>query len=58
MPVCPIEYHTATFLGRLLDVIDEEIVPKTNAALQARVIRPGRQNALWLSISFGAPLIT
>ena len=42
MPVCPIEYHTATFLGRLLDVIDGEIVPKTNAALQARITQDDR----------------
>ena len=33
--------HTSAFLGRLLDVIDGEIVPKTNAALLVRIITWG-----------------
>ena len=60
---CPIDYlmeHTAAFLGRLLDVIDGEIVPKTNAALQVRAITWGDKPIASYSLYFfmtraGAP---
>ena len=34
--------HTAAFIGRLLDVIDEDIVPKTSAAVQVSSLPPRR----------------
>ena len=44
--------HTSAFLGRLLDVIDGEIVPKTNAALQVRAITWGDKPIASYSLYF------